>query len=203
MAGFFSGLRARLSQATNERPGEMHSVRGFPVLVENTRPDIATEDVLQRLDDALVLIEEYQPIRFAHLRRDLRRIWVVRFACRGAYFPADQTCMTELTFLARRDIPASVVASSILHEGVHARVDRFRAHFGGGHDQSGLAREERLCRRAELVFGQSLPESLGAPVIERALATMSLDDAGVAPSIDWNVAQARQQAVDAAARRSR
>jgi hypothetical protein len=62
------------------------------------------------------------------------------------------------------------------------------------------AKEERLCRRGELEFGRSLPPELGRPVVERALATLTLADEEVAPTIDWSVAAARQQAVDNAAR---
>jgi len=174
---------------------ERLSVRGFNVLVENTRPDIATPDVIERLDEALGLIERTQPWRFRHLRRDLRVIWVVRYPTRGAYFPADRACLTELTFLARRDITAATVASSILHEGVHARVD-CRGVQPGSRD---MAREERLCRRAELAFGQALPASLGAPVIERAIESLALADAEVAPDIDWEVARRRQAMIDEAA----
>ena len=86
---------------------ETFLLRGFTVVVENSRPDIATPDVLERLDDALGLIERHQPWRLAHLRRDLRFFYVVRFPCRGAYFPEERACMTELTFLARRDISAA------------------------------------------------------------------------------------------------
>ena len=171
---------------------ERYEVRGIAVDVENTRPDIATADVLERLDEALALIETYQPWRLAHLRRDLARIRVARFACRGAFFADDRTCLTELTFLARRDITAAPVASSILHEGMHARVHA----MGVRRDAVGLAREERLCRRVELEFGQALPPELGAPVVERALATLQMADADVAPAIDWNVAAARIDAVD-------
>ena len=81
---------------------DRYEVRGIAVDVENTRPDIATADVLERLDEALALIETYQPWRLAHLRRDLARIRVARFACRGAFFADDRTCLTELTFLAPR-----------------------------------------------------------------------------------------------------
>jgi hypothetical protein len=178
---------------------EVHQVRGFRAVVENTRPDIATSDVLARLDEALALIERYQPWRLAHLRRDLRQFWIVRYPCRGAYIPAERTCMTELTFLARRDITAAPVASSIVHEGVHARVHR----MGVRAESSDPAREERLCRRAELAFGQALPPTLGGPVVERAQASLALDDAGVAPTIDWSVAAARQDAADRAAREER
>lgn len=171
---------------------ESFRLRGLPVRVENTRPDIATSDVLQRLDEALELIERYQPWRLRHLRRDIDEILVVRFPCRGAWVPDRSACVTELTFLARRDISAAPVASSIIHEGMHARVDRMgvRRH---GRDR---AREERLCRRAELEFGLSLPPELGAPVVQRALASLELADPEVAPEIDWGEALRRQNEID-------
>lgn len=175
-------------------------VRGFRAVVENTRPDIATAEVLHRFDEALALIEQYQPWRLRHLRRDLAQFWIVRYACRGAYFPAERACMTELTFLARRDITAAPVASSIIHEGIHARVHRMGEHFGVPWGARDRAREERLCRRAELEFGLALPPALGAPVVERALATLAMADEEVAPEIDWRLAQARQEAVDRAVR---
>jgi hypothetical protein len=175
------------------QPGqELYDVRGFRVRVENTRPDIATSDVLERLDESLALIERFAPTRFRHLRRDVREIAVVRFPCRGAYLPDDRVVIAELTFLARRDITPAPVAASVLHEGVHARVDCM------GVDKEGRdrAREERICRRAELTFGQALPPDLGAPVVERALASLELEDEDVAPAVDWSVALERQQRID-------
>jgi hypothetical protein len=62
--------------------------------------------------------------------------------------------------------------------------------------QRDMAREERLCRRAELEFGLALPADVGAPVVERARASLALEDAEVAPAIDWREALARQAAVD-------
>lgn len=171
---------------------EVHELRGFRVLVENSRPDIATADVLQRLDEALELIERHQPWRLAHLRRDLSHFWVVRWPCRGAFMPEARACMTELTFLNRRDITAAPVASSIIHEGIHARVHA----MGVERLPENLPREERLCRRAELEFGESLPPELGAPVVERALASLELADQDVAPAIDWQEAMRRQAEVD-------
>jgi hypothetical protein len=172
-------------------------LRGIPIIVDNTRPDIATADVLGRLDEALALIERYQPWRFRHLQRDLDAIHVVRFPCRGAWIGEEGACVTELTFLARRDITAAPVASSIVHEGMHARVDR----MGVSRYSRDRAREERLCRRAELEFGQSLPSDLGAPVIQRALESLALADQDVAPAIDWSEALKRQNEIDRNARR--
>jgi hypothetical protein len=197
--GFLSRLRAALGgedTPAESVPQERHEIRGFEVIVENSRPDIATSDVLARLSEALELIERAQPWRMAHLRRDLAGFLVTRYPCRGAYFPDSRACMTELTFLARRDITAAPVASSIIHEGMHARAHQ----FGVRPETRDLAHEERICRRAELDFGLALPPELGAPVIERARASLELEDAEVAPTIDWSVALGRQEAIDRAAR---
>jgi hypothetical protein len=182
-------LLNRLRRAfTTPSPQRLH---GVPVQLVNARPDIDSAAVLARLDEALALIAQYAPHRLRHLQRDIRGIRVERFPTRGAYFPDSRTVLTELTFLARRDISAAPVASSILHEGVHARVHAFRTRMRGPGGAPVDAREERLCRRAELAFGRALPAELGAPVIERALATLALADAEVAPAIDWNEAMGK------------
>ena len=181
-------------------PPDVYSVHGLRVVVENTRPDVSTPAVLERLDEALGLVAHYQPWRLAHLRRDAREIRVVRFACRGAFLPAERAVITELTFLARRDITAAPVASSIVHEGIHARVHAAAEAFGWRRSEARwaeeLPREERLCRRAELEFGRALPVTLGAPVIARAEELLGLDDADVAPVVDWQVAEARVRGED-------
>ena len=64
-----------------------------------------------------------------------------------------------------------------------------------------MAGEERLCRRAELEFGLSLPAPLGAPVVERARESLALSDENVAPVIDWDEALRRQVVIDQAASR--
>jgi len=196
---FFARLTSLGADMQRDEGDGTHVVRGIPVFVQNTRPDIATADVLERLDEALGLIERYQPWRLRHLQRDVERIWIVRYPCRGAYLPDERSCMTELTFLARRDISAAPVASSILHEGVHARVDR----MGVRREGRDRAREERICRRAELDFGRALPAEVGAPVVARALESLALADDDVAPQVDWSVAMQRTEAVDRAAEQAR
>jgi hypothetical protein len=172
-------------------------LHGIPITLLNSRADIADDAVLTRLEEALDLLAAHAPARLRHLQRDVRGIRVERFPTRGAFLPAERVVLTELTFLARRDIDAAPVASSILHEGVHARVHAFRTRVLGGQPAGGdMAREERLCRRAELVFGRSLPPQQGAPVIERALASLALADHDVAPTIDWQLARERQQEAD-------
>ncbi|MDQ6925468.1 MAG: hypothetical protein M3154_04435 [Candidatus Eremiobacteraeota bacterium] len=181
-------------------PRAVYAIHGVRVLVENTRPDVSTPAVLERLDEALGLIAHYQLWRLVHLRQDAREIRVVRFACRGAFLPAERAVITELTFLARRDITAATVASSIVHEGGHARVHAAAEFFGWRRSEerwaADLPREERLCRRAELAFGRALPPALGALVVERAEEMLRLGDADVAPAVDWRVAEARVRGVD-------
>lgn len=175
----------------------VHQLHGFTIVVDNTRPDIATADVLERLGEAVELIERYQPWRLRHLRRDLKQFRVMRFPCRGAYFPEHRACMVELTFLARRDIGPATVASTIIHEGMHARVHA----MGVGDETRDRAHEERICRRAELEFGGALPPEIGTAVVERARESLLLADADVAPEIDWNEALRRQAAIDSEHRR--
>ena len=189
--GFGDRIQLLLARLAG-RPLDLRQMRGFTVVVDNTRPDIRTEDVLERLDDSLALIERHQPWRLAHLRRDLKHIRVMRFPTRGAYFPEHRACMVELTFLNRRDIGAATIASTIVHEGMHARVHR----MGVSQENRDRAHEERICRRAELEFGQALPPDIGGAVVERAWASLQLDDQGVAPDIDWAEAMRRQNEID-------
>jgi hypothetical protein len=192
----------RLAAFVGAKLDILHQVRGFRVMVDNTRPDIQTADVIARLDDSLALIEQYQPWRLAHLRRDLDHINVARFPCRGAYFPEYRACMVELTFLNRRDIGPAVVAATIVHEGMHARIHRHSVFMSrdsaaaNGAEFRDKSREERVCRRAELEFGQSLPPDIGAPVVQRALESLAMADEEVAPEIDWQVAEQRMADAD-------
>jgi hypothetical protein len=169
-------------------------VRGIRVDVVNTRPDIDTAQVLRRADAVIALVERYQPWRARHLRRDLARILVQRFACRGAYFPDERTCLLELTFMVNPSFSDAQVAATLVHEGMHARLDRFCAHFGVPPFPHRRARHERICRRAELEWGLAVPD--GAPIVERALASLALEDEEVAPAVDWREAERRVAEVD-------
>ena len=173
---------------------EHHLIHGMPVRIANTRPDIRTEDVLRRLAAALDLIAAYAPRRYRRLRGDLAGFLVQRFACRGAFFPHSGECLVELTFTVNPDHELPEIAASIVHEATHARVARMcRSRAPGQH-----AREERLCRKAELEFGLAVPD--GEVVVRRALASLELPDQAVAPSVDWAEAARRVAQVDARAR---
>ena len=170
------------------------TIRGVRVEVDNTRPDIDTEQIFRRADSVLALVERYQPWRLAHMRRDLAMILVKRFACRGAYFPDIRACLLELTFMVNPGFSDTQVAATLVHEGMHARLDRFCGHFGVPGFPNQRARHERICRRAELEWGLALPD--GEPVVQRALESLALADEEVAPVVDWREADRRIAEVD-------
>ncbi|MFL5598299.1 MAG: hypothetical protein ACJ77S_12640 [Gemmatimonadaceae bacterium] len=168
-------------------------VLGILVFVENTRPDINTDDVFGRIHRCLALIEKYAPHHFRHLKRDFAYIVSKRFACRGAYFHQQRACLVELTFTVNHTFSDAEVAATILHEAMHARLDR----LGFPLEMEDRARQERFCRRAEIEFGLLVPD--GQRVVERAQWTSDLSDEEVAPEIDPRLAAERIAAVDRAA----
>ncbi len=172
-------------------------VHGMHVVVENPYPNIDNAFVLARLEAALALIERQQPNRFAHFRRDVRKLWITRYPARGVYFPGERTVMTEVTFLNRRDISTAQLAASILHEGVHARVHRMGARLGFRR-QWPMADEERLCRRAEIAFARTLPAADAAPVLARAEAVIqpATTNEEAAPTVNWGDAHLNKLAAD-------
>jgi hypothetical protein len=192
-----TGFVGRLREALGipEQPRRVRrTVNGIDVVLENTRPDISDEDVFARLTEVLAMIERYAPAKLRRLRKDIAGIDVKRFACRGAFFGETRRVLCELTFVVNRDFSIAEIASSMLHEGVHARV-----HAAGVfRTPASLAKEERLCRETELWWGRTVPN--GEKVVERALASLQLGDREVAPAVDWREAAQRVAEVDRAAR---
>jgi hypothetical protein len=188
----FSTLKTLLRKAGADLPEE-RVVRGIPVTLINTRPDIDDEHVFARLDAALALIERYQPWHFRRMHRDFSRIQIRRFPCRGAFFPETRTCLVELTFVVNPEFTPTQVAATILHEAMHARLD----NAGVKYESTSAAKHERFCRRAEVEFGMVAPD--GASVVERALASLASADDEVAPIIDWELAGQRVADADLAA----
>jgi hypothetical protein len=169
------------------------TVLAIPVIIENTRPDIDSADVLARIERCLALIQHHVPHHFRHLARDFNFIISKRFACRGAYFHNERACLVELTFTVNPEFTDAEVAATILHEAMHARLHQ----LGFPLDMEDRARQERFCRRAELEFGALVPG--GENVVARARQTIELADEEVAPEIDPELAAARIAAVDRAA----
>jgi len=167
-----------------------YRVHGLPVAILNTRPDIDERQVVDRLTGALDLIAAHAPRRLRQLRRDIAGIVVRRFPCRGAFIPQTRECLVELTFTVNPRHSLSEIAASIVHEATHARI----AGRCGALPEKQRPREERVCRKAELEFGLTLPD--GAGVVERARSALQLADSDVAPRVDWAEGARRVAAAD-------
>ncbi|MEO8562293.1 MAG: hypothetical protein ABI601_09480 [bacterium] len=185
---------ASVAGSGEEQRAESRVIDGIRVDVINTRDDIDTERVFRRAEAVIGRVGEYQPWRLAHIRRDIAGILVQRYACRGAYFGDTRVVMLELTFMANEQFSDSQVAASLVHEGMHARLEELSAKYGVTPFVAARARHERICRRAELDFGLAVPD--GAPVVQRATESMALADDEVAPTIEWAEAVRRISAVD-------
>ncbi len=168
---------------------EKRTLRGLPVTLINTRPDIDSELVFRRVDTALGLIQQYRPETFQQLLRDFSRIHIVRYPCRAAFYPDSRTCLVELTFSVNPEFTEAQIASSIVHEGMHAHVFAI-----GKSDPMQRPDEERMCRQAEMEFGLAIPN--GEAIVQRATESLQLEDEDVAPVIDWRQAQQAIAQVD-------
>jgi hypothetical protein len=163
------GAQEAVLRAASER----RHIHGIDVWIVNDGEFASTDALFRKVEDALDLVARYTPWRLGGLRRDFARILLVRQDGVRAMFDAARNCSLDTYFVAK--FSAQQVASSIVHEGVHARLR------GGGRviPPELIAWEERLCRRAELGFGLRIPD--GAAVVERARQSLALPDADVAP----------------------
>jgi hypothetical protein len=186
-------LGARGERFTEPRT-ETRIVEGIHVHVINTREDVDTERVFRRAEAVIKRVAQYQPWRLAHIRRDVAGILVQRYACRAAYLGDRKLCLLELTFMANEQFSDSQVAASFVHEGMHARLDRLAEKYGVTPFPLARARHERICRRAELDWGLAVPD--GELVVQRAAESMMLADEEVAPTVEWEEANRRIDAVD-------
>ena len=182
-------LRDLLPPALRDRydagRSDKHVIDGVSVWFLNERDDINDALLVANFAEALALIGKYVPRHLRRLRTDVSCIWVKRWPNRGVFFHDTRIMVIDTTFVVNPTFTRAQVAATILHEGMHARVTAMRVN----RRHTNIADEERMCRRAEITFGELAPG--GAPVVARALEILGMSDAEVAPGIDLAVADAR------------
>ena len=161
------------------------TIDGVTVWFLNERADIDNTHLIARFTEALALIGEHMPHNLRRLRTDVTRIWVKRWPNRGIFFHDTRIMVIDTTFVVNPTFVPAQVAATILHEGVHARITA----MGVDRRFTNIADEERLCRRAEIHFGQRAPG--GDAVVARALEILALSDEEVAPRISLAEADAK------------
>lgn len=178
-------LPAGLRDAYDANRSDKRTLHGVPVWFLNERADIDDTQLTTRFGEALALIGAHMPHNLRRLRTDVSAIWVKRWPNRGIFFHDTRIMVIDTTFVVNPTFTLAQVAATILHEGVHARVTAMKVD----RRFTNIADEERMCRRAEIAFGQRAPG--GAPVVARAMEILGLTDEEVAPAIDLATADAR------------
>lgn len=166
-------LAARAEEARIRSASERRWMHGIDVWVMNDHLHASTEAMFGTVAAALDLVATVRPWRIGAMRRDFSRIFVRQNTGVRALFDLERSCVLDTYFVAR--FAPAQVASSIVHESVHARLRR----GGRGMPADLIAWVERLCRKAELGFGLRVPD--GDAVVERARSALALSDADVAP----------------------
>lgn len=119
----------------------------------------ALPQLVDRIREALRLIQEREPRRYGRLKKDVKRFLITRVA--GAeYIHAIRACMLSPKYLSEGS--TEQIAATIVHEGTHARLSA----QGIRYSPSLRERIERACVREEIVFASMLPN--GADLIEAA-----------------------------------
>lgn len=152
------------------------------------------ETVLHRLREALRLIEVHDPTRYSRLRRDLKRVWVLRLPSLGSYNSRLDACELNEDFVLAET--PELLASVIVHEATHARL----RSYGIGYGERTRPRIEAICIRRELAFAAKIPNGQRSREwAEQRLASCSaanLSDAARATrDYDWYVEEFRRLGV--------
>ena len=146
------------------------TLHGIEVALFMPVSDAERSLIFGKVETALGLVATHAPLRFATIRRDLRQLLVCgRPDAAAQYDPERQLCELYVGWVKRDDVSPETVASTIVHEAEHARLWR----LGFRYTPDVQDRIERICHRAERVFGKRLPE--GAVVVAQAEAGMQWD----------------------------
>jgi len=111
------------------------------------------EPSIQRIEDALRLIERSAPLHYRRIKNNLARIWVnlVPHGA-GCYLHSLNACLLDERKVASENTTVEWIASAIVHEATHARLEK----LGIRYQEAVRQRIERICARRELDFARHL-----------------------------------------------
>jgi hypothetical protein len=110
--------------------------------------------LLDKAEDALKLIRQYDPVRYALILRDVERIWIsIRLSGGGEFSPISRICHLDKRYIEKASTQA--IASLIVHEATHG----YPCLLKMGYSEELRYRIERICIRQELVFARRLPDN--------------------------------------------
>jgi hypothetical protein len=111
---------------------------------------------LHRVEDALRLIKHHDPLSYSRVTSNLDRIWVNLIPYALAHYSRSlNACVLDERFVLQETTTLERLASAIVHETTHARLDG----WGIDYEEKMRARIEAICIRRELNFLKRFPST--------------------------------------------
>ena len=106
-----------------------------------------------RVEDALQFMKQQSPLHYSRVTRYLDRIWVRLVPGANAHYSRRlNACELDERFVQQESTTIELIASAIVHETTHARLER----GGIAYDEPKRHRIEAICLRRELNFVSAL-----------------------------------------------
>jgi hypothetical protein len=129
-----------------------HKVDGLWVGSTESKPQPA----LRRVEDALRLIKEHDSLHYGRVIQNLDRICIHLIPGALAHYQLSlNACVLDKRFVLSETTTLERIASAIVHEATHARLDK----WGIDYVETARFRIEAICLRRELNFLTKLPNS--------------------------------------------
>ena len=129
------------------------TIGGVPVTVTTSDAD-QQASVYEKIAAALALLAQFHPRGYRAVRRYMKRVLVAWAPhVHGSWFGPLRLCELSLEFVTHAR--PSEIASTIVHEAMHARLER----LGFDYNQPIRPRLESMCVRKEIEFVEKLPEA--------------------------------------------
>jgi hypothetical protein len=115
-----------------------------------------TPEDLTRVELALLLVKQHSPLHYSRIISDLERIWIFLLPDGLAeYKHSLKACVLDERYVADSATSVEQIASTIVHEATHARLER----YGIRYQEDQRARIEAICFRRELALAVRLSDS--------------------------------------------
>jgi hypothetical protein len=115
------------------------------------------DGLIRNVSEALKLIQQYDPVRYRRLLRDVKRIWIhTLVGARGQFNFAFKRCSLDLRFV--ESAPIETIASTIVHEATHGHPCLTKM----GYPEGLRSRIENICMQQQLAFVRKLPAATSA-----------------------------------------
>jgi hypothetical protein len=111
------------------------------------------ERLIQRVRNAILLIQRYDPLRYRQICASLRRIWMCDLiGNNGQYSRTFNRCDLDLRYVKSASLER--IAATIVHEATHGHHCLRKI----GYPEPLRHRIELICMRQELAFARTLPD---------------------------------------------